>query len=166
MTIFNVTNWAKLAVTNWAKLVSKKNNLAQLITIKNCARTFFLKTQTTWSKIWGFFESKLGPRLRQNLVQDFFACFFPNFIVFFGYLKKTQIVCRGAKIIFWQFVRLSKKGFRKKMCTFCFCLFYVGERKEKTWKKWKTKISKKAQKNSVFGVVVNKMVFFCKNVIF
>ena len=40
---FNVTNWAKLNVTNWAKLVSKKTNLAQLVTFKNCARTFLLK---------------------------------------------------------------------------------------------------------------------------
>ena len=65
-------------------------------------------------------------------------------------------MCRGAKIIFGQFVRLSKKGFSKEMCTFCFCLFYVGERKRENMKNWKTKISKKAQKNRVFGVVVNK----------
>ena len=28
----------------WAKLVSKKNNLAQILTIKNCARTFKAET--------------------------------------------------------------------------------------------------------------------------
>ena len=70
-------------------------------------------------------------------------------------------------MIFWQFVRLSKKGFRKKKCAlFVFCLFNVGERKRENMKQLETKNSKKAQKNSVFGVVVNKMVLFCKNVIF
>ena len=33
-----VTNWATLMVTNWATLVPLKNgNVAQLVTIKNCA---------------------------------------------------------------------------------------------------------------------------------
>ena len=44
-------------------------------------------------------------------------------------------MCRGAKIFFGQFVRVSKKGFRKKMCTFCFSLFYVGKSKQENMKK-------------------------------
>ena len=59
---------------------------------------------------FGFFESKLGPRLRQNLVQDFFLLVFPQFYSVFLGILKTQIVCRGAKIFFGQFVRVSKKG--------------------------------------------------------
>ena len=43
--------------------------------------------------------------------------------MFFAGLKLTQIVCRGAKIIFWQFVRVSKKGFRKKNVHFLFLSF-------------------------------------------
>ena len=50
------------------------------------------------------------------------------------------------------------------MCTFCFCLFYVGKSKKENMKKWKRKISTKTQKNSVFWVVVKN--FFCKIVIF
>ena len=39
-----VTNWAMLMFTNWAMLVPKENaNMAQLVTIKNCARPFLLK---------------------------------------------------------------------------------------------------------------------------
>ena len=45
--------------------------VCSLCTAYNCCSV------KTWSKIWGFFASKLGPRLRQNLVQDFFACFPP-----------------------------------------------------------------------------------------
>ena len=77
-------------------------------------------------------------------------------------------MCRGAKIIFWQFVRVSKKGFRKKMCTFCFCLFYVGKSKKENMKKWKRKISKKTPRKIVFlggceeNVFIVKMSFFRK----
>ena len=108
----------------------------------------------------GFFESKLGPRLRQNLVQDVFLLVFPQFYSVLGYLEKTQIVCRGAKIIFWQFVRGVKKGFSKKNVHFLFLSFCVGERKRENMKKWKKKISKKAQKNSVFWVFVKKTGLF------
>ena len=81
--------------------------------------------------------------------------------MFFGILK-TQIVCRGAKIIFGQFVRVSKKGFsNKKMCTFCFCLFYVGEREN--MKKWKNEISKKhPEKYCFLSVCEENWSFFVK----
>ena len=49
------------------------------------------------------------------------------------------------------------------MCTFCFCLFYVGERKERTWKNGKRK---KNWKIVLFGCLWRKLVFFVKNVIF
>ena len=80
--------------------------------------------------------------------------------MFFGHLKKTQIVCRGAKIIFWQFVRVSKKGIRKKNVHFLFLSFFVGERKRENMKKME-KI-KKAQKNSVLGVCEENWSFFVK----
>ena len=75
-------------------------------------------------------------------------------------------MCRGAKIIFWQFVKVSKKGFSKKNVHFLFLSFSC-------WTKKKTKREKhgkgkfqKAQKNSVFWVVVKKFLFVCKIVIF
>ena len=68
--------------------------------------------------------------------------FFP---LFFGYLKKTQIVCRGAKFVFWQFVRVSKEGFSKKMYTFCFCLF-VLEKKKRNMKNMENENLKKPEK--------------------
>ena len=65
--------------------------------------------------------------------------------------KYFLAVCQGVK-----------KGFSKKMCTFCFCLFYVGKVKRRIWKKWKRKISQKNKKNSVFWVIVKKHVSFVK----
>ena len=76
-------------------------------------------------------------------------------------------MCRGAKIIFWQFVRVSKKGFRKKMCTFCFCLFYGRERKRENMKKHgKIKFQKKPRKIVFFGCLWRKLVFFVKTSFF
>ena len=72
-------------------------------------------------------------------------------------------MCRGAKIFFWQFVRLSKKGNQKKMCTFCFRLFYVGKSKKENMKNKEKENFKKAQTNSVFGVVVKKNGLLCQN---
>ena len=112
----------------------------------------------------GFFESKLGPRLGQNLVQDFFACF-PMFYSVLGVCFKSQIVCRGAQIFFGQFVRVSKKGFRIKMCTFCFCLFYVGKVKGKYEKMEKEHFKKKTRKIVFLGGCEEKWSF-CKIVIF
>ena len=43
-----------------------------------------------------------------------------------------------------------KKGFSKKMCTFSFCLFYVGERKIEKMKNMEKKIQKSPEK-SCFG---------------
>ena len=134
----------------------KKANLAQLVTFKkgklgpgnnSTAIYIYIYVYVVESKLgprFGFFESKPGPRfgfLSQNLVQgcvktwskSFFCLFPPNCVVFFGYLTKIQVVCRGAKIIVWQCVRVSKKGFskkKKKVCTFLL-LSFLGWRKKK-----------------------------------
>ena len=85
--------------------------------------------------------------------------------MFWGILK-TQIVCRGAKVLFGRSVRVSKKGFRNKMCTFCFCFLYVGEeKKEKKTKKMENGNFKKAI-NSVFGGGCEQQIVFCRNGIF
>ena len=70
-------------------------------------------------------------------------------------------MCRGAKINFWQFVKVSKHGFSKKKCgLFVFVFFYVGKSKKDKMKKMeKGKCQKKKQKNSVFWVVVKKNGF-------
>ena len=114
----------------------------------------------TWSKTW-VFESKLGPRLRQNLVENVFCLFPPpsNFIVFFGYLEKTQIVCRGAKIFFGQSVSASKRGLSKKVCTFVFVFLCWRKKKRENMKSMETKFSKK-KKNSVFGWLWTRKMFF------
>ena len=75
-------------------------------------------------------------------------------------------MCRRAEIFFCSLSGCQKKGFLKKMCTFCFCLFMLEKEKEKTWKKWKKKISKKKQKNCVLGVVVKKLIFFVRTSFF
>ena len=110
----------------------------------------------TWSKIC-FCESKLGPGLRQNLVQDLF-CLFSPILKCFGGILKTQIVCRGAKI-FLAVCQGFKKGFRKKMCTFCF--FYVGERKRENMKNLERK--KKNRKIVFWGGGCEQKDIFCRN---
>ena len=43
MTIFKVNNWAKLKSITWPSWGSKKKpNVAQLLTLKICARLFFI----------------------------------------------------------------------------------------------------------------------------
>ena len=82
----------------------------------------------------------------------FFCLFFPSFIVFFGYLKKTQIVCRCAKIFFWQFVKVSKKGFSKKNVHFLFLSFLCWKKKKRKHEKnGKRKFQKKPRKIVFFG---------------
>ena len=44
-------------------------------------------------------------------------------------------MCRGAKIILWQFVRVSKKGFRKKCALFVFVFFVLEKSKKENTKK-------------------------------
>ena len=88
---------------------------------------------------------------------------FPQFYSVCWWSKKTQLVCRGAKIIFLQFVRVSKKVFFffiKKCALFVF-VFYVGKSKKDNMKHgtWKFQ-KKKNQKNSVFGWLWRKMFFF------
>ena len=76
-------------------------------------------------------------------------------------------MCRGAKIFFWQFVKVSKKGFSKKNVHFLFLSFSFWKKKmTKHEKHGKGKIQKKTRKNSVFWVVVKKFLFVCKIVIF
>ena len=89
----------------------------------------YIYTHVAESKLgprFGFFESKLGPRLRQNLVQDVLLVF-PSFIVFFGVFLKSQIVCRGAKNYMWQFAGVSKIGFSKKQVAFFVSFFWMLE---------------------------------------
>ena len=44
----------------------------------------------TWSKIWGFLSQSLVQGCVKTWSKIFFCLFFPNFIVFFGYLKKHK----------------------------------------------------------------------------
>ena len=70
-------------------------------------------------------------------------------------------MCRCAKIFFWQFVKVSKKGFSKKNVHFLFLSFLCWKKKKRKHEKnGKGKFQKKAQKNSVFWVVVKKNVLF------
>ena len=101
-----------------------------------------LKIRPRFGGFWVENPSKVALKIRPR----FFLLVFPSFIVFFAG-QKTQIVCRGAKIVFWQFVRVSKKGFLKKMCTFCFRLFYVGKsKKDNTEKVEEENFKKKTEK--------------------
>ena len=53
-------------------------------------------------------------------------------------------------------------GFRKKMCTFCFCLFYDGKSKKEQYEtNGKGKLQKKTEK-LCFWVVVKKNGLFIK----
>ena len=71
-------------------------------------------------------------------------------------------MCRGAKIILPQFVRVSKQGFRKQCALF---VFDVGKRKRENMKKWKRNF-KKSPENGAFGVGAKKKVFFVKMAFF
>ena len=44
--------------------------------------------------------------------------------------SKTHIVCRGAKIFFGQFVRVSKTGFPKKFAFFGFFLCWINQKRK------------------------------------
>ena len=58
---------------------------------------------------------------------------------------------------------VKKRVCEKKNCALSvFVFFMLEEAKEKTWKNLENKNVKKAQKNSVFGVVVKKWSFFGK----
>ena len=71
-------------------------------------------------------------------------------------------MCRGAQIFFGSLLGCPKKGFQKKKgALFVFVFFMLEKVKRKIWKKkGKSKISKNAGKNSVFGWLWRKMVFF------
>ena len=49
-------------------------------------------------------------------------------------------------------VGMSKMGFLERNCSFCFCLFYVGERQTEKKQKQKKDNFNNAQKHSVWGV--------------
>ena len=93
-----------------------------------------------------------------------FACFPPppQFYSVFCWSKKTQIVCRGAKIFFGSLSGCLKRGFHRQKVHFWFWSFMLEQAKEKRWKQWKRTISKNAQKNSVFGWLWRTKVFFLK----
>ena len=60
MSIFKVINWAKSKLFNWSKLgVQKKANLDQLITLKICARNFFVYKRCVETPIFiVFFDNR------------------------------------------------------------------------------------------------------------
>ena len=74
---------------------------------------------------FGFFELKLGPKVASKLGPRFSGLFSLILECFLVILKKTQIVCRGAKIVFGS---LSGWVFEKKCAFFVFVFFYVGAR--------------------------------------
>ena len=104
------------------------------------------------SKNLGLISQTLVQNKSQKLVQDVLFIF-PSFIVFLVCLN-SQIVCRGAKIVFSQNCRDVKNDvFETKKAFFVFCLFYVEERQRETEENTKTgKLQKIAQKNCVLGV--------------
>ena len=69
---------------------------------------------------------------------------------------KSQIVCRGAKILFFAFCQGVKKGYSKKMCIFVFVFFILEKEKRKDENNGKGQFQKKAKKISVSWVVGNK----------
>ena len=83
----------------------------------------------------------------------FFVCF-PQFYSVFCWSKKSQIVCRGAKIIFWQFLRV------------CFCLVYVGTSKKDNMKKMEKDNKKKKKQKKLCFLGGCEEFFFGKNVFF
>ena len=106
-----------------------------------------------------FFESKLGPRLRQNLVQDFLLDVFSQVLSCFGGIFQiTNSVYGVRKYFFYRGSSGRQKRVIEKMCIFCFCLCCVGDRKREMMKKWKRKSSKKTE-SGVSWVAVNKQVF-------
>ena len=111
------------------------------------------------SKICRFLSWKSVQGCVENLSKILFCLCFPppppNFIVFSGYLKNHKQ--GGCENIFGQFVSVSKKGFLKIMCTFCFCIFMLEKVKRKIWKTWK----RESPENSVFWVVMKKNGLFC-----
>ena len=70
--------------------------------------------------------------------------------------KYFLAVCQGVK----------KGGFTDKKCIWGFCLFMLEKAKKKRWTILKRTISKNAQKNSVFGWLWRKKVFFLKMAFF
>ena len=108
-----------------------------------CVYIYICCRVKTWSKIWVFSIktwSKVGAKLGPRFV---FACFSP-ILKCFGVSKNTQLVCRGAKIIFWQFVRISKEVFAQKCAPLVFV--FLRWRKREHMKKWTRTISREIQK--------------------
>ena len=131
-----------------------------------------------WSKIWGFIESKFGPRfgflsqnlvrlrLHQNLVQDFYWLVFPQFynVVWVSY--KTQIVCRGEKIFLGSSSRCQTKGFRKNV-RFLFLSFLCWRKRKYEKNATKRKFQKKKKTDKLcFGGGCEQKDVFCRNGIF
>ena len=77
-----------------------------------------LKIRPRFGGFWVENPSKVALKIRPR----FFLLAFPIFIVFFAGLKKTQIVCRGAKN-FLAVCQGVKKGFSKKNVHFLFLSF-------------------------------------------
>ena len=93
------------------------------------------------SKIWPFLSQTSGQGWVQDLSKTFFACVSQFYSVLGVIYLKSQIVCRGCKMVFWEVVGVSKKAFRKK-CFFVLS-FLLEKAKEKKVKTWKNEIKKK-----------------------
>ena len=105
----------------------------------------------SWSKICPFCVKNWS----QSCVKNWSKCF-RIFIVFLGMFQNTNSVtlCQNS-VFFCKIVGISKRGFRKENCIFCFlsfCLFYVGE--IETEKRKKNKQNGKRSQNPI------KIVFF------
>ena len=111
---------------------------------------------------FGFFESRLGPRWRQNLVQEFLLVL-PNFIVFLDTSKKHK-QCVGVRKYFVAVCQGVKKGCSKKKCAlFVFVFFMLEKEKRETMKKLKMTSKKKNRKLVFWGWLWTKRCFFCRN---
>ena len=69
-------------------------------------------------------------------------------------------MCRCATILFGQFVRVSKKDFRRKKVHFLLLFFYWNNKKRNYEKMEKENFKKKPKKNNVFGGCEQNH-FFC-----
>ena len=96
---------------------------------------------------WGFFESKLGPRLGQNLVQDFVLFVFPRFMVLWGILTITKgcIFC-------------NLSGCQKRSSKDCALLVFIFWKKKKDEKN-NGKFHKENTEKLCLWVVVNKKFY-------
>ena len=135
----------------------------QRMYIYMCVYIYICAVESKFCPRFAFFESKIWPRLSHKSVQDL-VCLFPppQFYSVLGYLKNTQIVCRGAKNVFLQVVEVSKKRVSNTKSAFFFGLFMLDKAKEKRWKNEKNQ----TENSVIWGGCEEKRSFFVKMTIF